>query len=183
MRTRPLISALCLFGLLFAVDAIAGPFAKKSEEDRTAEVKEAIAKFKAHDPSIEEFFKKAEGYAVYPTVAKGGMGVGAAVGKGQVYEKDKLVGDSTLKQASFGFQLGGQTYSEIIFFETTKALENFKTGKFELGAQVSAVALTKGVAAGAEFSNGIAVFTMTKKGLMYEAAVAGQHFSFKPVKE
>jgi len=163
--------------------AVAAPFEKKSEKERTAEVLEVIKKFKEKDPTILDFFLEAEGYAVYPTVGKAGIGVGAAVGKGMVYQKDLLIGTSRLKQVTVGLQLGGQTYSEIVFFETAKALAKFKTGKFELGAKVSAIAISKGAAEGAEFSNGIAVFTMTKKGLMYEAAVAGQHFSFEPVKE
>jgi lipid-binding SYLF domain-containing protein len=158
------------------------PFKKKSDKQRTKEVNEAIELFKGKDPSIKEMFKKTNGYAVFPNVAKAGLGVGAAIGKGQLYQDGKLMGSTSLKQASFGLQLGGQTYSEIIFFETSKALEKFKSGEFELGAQISAVALKTGAAAGAQFNNGIAVFTMTKKGLMYEAAVAGQRFDFKPSK-
>ncbi|MDA0838421.1 MAG: YSC84-related protein [Planctomycetota bacterium] len=140
------------------------PFNKKTDDQRSKEVDEAIELFQGKDPSIKEVFKKANGYAVFPNVAKAGIGIGGAVGKGQLFEGEKLLGTTTLKQASFGLQLGGQTYSEIIFFETSAALEKFKQGKFELGAQVSAVAITTGAAAGAQFNNGIAVFTMTKKG-------------------
>ena len=181
MRGMMLAASLSCIFFVSAGDVTAelNPF-KKTDKEKTADVEEAIKRFRAKDTSIGEFFKKAEGYAVFPNVGKGGMGIGGAYGKGQLYQSGKLIGKTTLKQASIGFQLGGQTYSEIIFFETTKALEKFKSGKFELGAQVSAVAITAGAAAGAQFNNGIAVFTMTKKGLMYEAAVAGQRFTFKP---
>jgi len=164
----------------------AGPFDRfkkgdkeeKKEEKRKGTAAEAIEAFREKDPSIETFFEKSEGYAVFPTIGKGGIGIGGAYGKGEVYRKGKLIGYASLKQASYGFQLGGQTFREIIFFQTEEALNKFTVGKFEIGAQVSAVALKKGAAASAEFSNGMAVFTMTKKGLMYEAAVAGQKFKF-----
>jgi lipid-binding SYLF domain-containing protein len=185
MRTANIVIGLLTITAFLTTDVNAefkNPFKKKTDKQRTKEVNEAIELFKGKDASIKEMFKKANGYAVFPNVAKAGVGFGGAIGKGQLYQDGKFLGTTSLKQASFGLQLGGQTYSEIIFFETSKALEKFKAGKFELGAQVSAVAIKTGAAASAQFNNGIAVFTMTKKGLMYEAAVAGQRFDFKPAK-
>jgi lipid-binding SYLF domain-containing protein len=185
MKTANFVIGLITISAILTSDVNAefkNPFKKKTDDQRSKEVDEAIGLLKGKDPSIKEMFKKANGYAVFPNVAKAGIGIGGAVGKGQLFEGGKLLGTTSLKQASIGFQFGGQTYSEVIFFETSKALEKFKSGKFELGAQVSAVAITTGAAAGAQFNNGIAVFTMTKKGLMYEAAVAGQRFDFKPTK-
>jgi lipid-binding SYLF domain-containing protein len=146
-----------------------------------------------------QFFKSSYGYAVFPTIGKAGFFVGGAHGKGRVYEQGRLVGDTTTTQVSFGFQLGGQAYSEIIFFETRQDLTRFESGKFALGAQVSAVAITAGASASAStagtgaslsgteknaralghYQDGIAVFTIAKGGLMYEAAVAGQKFSYE----
>ena len=146
------------------------------------EVKEAIEAFKKADKDIEEFFKSAKGYAVFPGVAKGGIGIGAARGKGQVFEGEKQVGNATLTQASIGFQLGGQVYSEVIFFETEKALEDFKASKMEFSAQVSAVAAAEGASKNAKYQLGVAVFTLAKGGLMYEASVGGQKFKFEPKK-
>jgi lipid-binding SYLF domain-containing protein len=138
----------------------------------------AIAEFRKADPGIQTFFDKAWGYAVFPTVGKAGIGIGGAYGKGVVYEKGTIIGTSSIAQLTIGFQWGGQAYREIIFFQNKAALDDFKTGKYELGAQVSAVAITLGASADVDYKNSVAVFTMAKGGLMYEASVGGQKFSF-----
>ena len=145
------------------------------------EVKEAIALFEKQDPGMEKFFRTAHGYAVFPSVTKGAIGIGAAHGSGLVYEKGRLVGQAGLTQVTIGAQLGGQSYSEVIFFETEGALESFKGGNFALSAQASAVAAASGASTTAKYELGVAVFTLAKTGLMYEASVGGQKFSFTPV--
>lgn len=137
-----------------------------------------VATMKKKDPSLKGFFNRSYGYAVFPTVGKGGIGIGGAYGSGKVFRKGKYIGNAKLSQLSIGFQLGGQAYSEIIFFQTESAFRNFTNGKLKLTAQVSAVAIKEGAAASANFRQGIAVFTMTKGGLMYEATVAGQHIEY-----
>jgi lipid-binding SYLF domain-containing protein len=146
-----------------------------------ADVPPVIEKFKAKDPGMAKIFADAVGYVVFPTVGKGGIGLGGARGKGWVYEGGKIIGKSTLTQVSFGFQFGGQAYSEIVFFQTPQALENFKLGHLKFDAQASAVALTARASADLAYRNGVAIVTMAKGGLMYEASVGGQKFSFKPV--
>jgi len=126
------------------------------------------------------FFKTCYGYAVFPTVGKGGFGIGGAHGKGRVYVKGKYVADTTLSQLSFGFQAGGQAFSQIMFFQNANAFSAYKTGNFELGAQATAVAITSGIGANADYDKGIAIFTAAKGGLMYEATVAGQKFTYDP---
>lgn len=150
--------------------------ASKSETIRQAN--STIKKFKRKDPGIRGFFKSSYAYAVFPTVGKAGIGIGGAYGKGAVYRRGRFVGIAKLTQISIGFQLGGQAYSEIIFFQTKSAYRKFTSGKLKLGAQVSAVAVKEGAAAATKFHRGVAVFTMTKGGLMYEATVAGQSFKF-----
>jgi lipid-binding SYLF domain-containing protein len=145
-------------------------------------VASAIANFKTADPGITRFFDNAEGYAVFPSVGKGGAVVGGAYGNGEVYHRGRLIGRSSITQVTVGFQLGGQAYSQIIFFRDRSDLEDFRKGNFEFGAQVSAVAVTAGASANAGYSNGVAVFTLAKGGLMYEATVAGQKFNFTPIK-
>ncbi|WOT05066.1 lipid-binding SYLF domain-containing protein [Shewanella youngdeokensis] len=142
----------------------------------------------------QHFFNTAYGYALFPTVGKGGFGVGAAYGKGKVYQGGRYRGDTSLTQVSFGFQFGGQAYSEVIFFKDQAAYKNFTSGSFEFGAQASAVAINVGanaqagttgnsVGAGqntaAAYINGMTVFTVAKGGLMFEAALAGQTFTFE----
>lgn len=145
-------------------------------------VSDTIAKFKKKDPEMIKYFDQAYGYAVFPTVGKGGIGIGGAYGKGVVYEKGEAIGKTSLKQISYGFQLGGQSYSEIIFFKNKVALGTFIEGNFEFGAGVSAVAVTAGVSTDLDYSNGVAVVTMVKGGLMYEATISGQKFNYKPYK-
>jgi lipid-binding SYLF domain-containing protein len=148
----------------------------------------------------KEFFAKAHGYAVFPTIGKGGVGIGGAFGKGRVYEKGKWIGNTSMTQVTVGFQLGGQGYSQIIFFEDARALKEFTGGNFEFGAEASAVAITAAASAKANtagssagvsggkndaknvgaWNKGMATFTVAKGGLMYEASVGGQKFSYKP---
>lgn len=145
-----------------------------------AKAQEAIATFKEKDPSIQRFFDAAVGYVVIPTVGKAGFGIGGARGKGLIYENGAITAVVTLTQLSFGFQWGGQAYSEFLFFEDSATLSNFKRGNYELGAQASAVAITAGASADAKFNSGMAIFTQTKGGLMYEASVGGQKFKVEP---
>jgi lipid-binding SYLF domain-containing protein len=126
-------------------------------------------------------FAEAYGYAVFPSVGKGGIGIGAARGKGYVYERGRLVGRSTLTQVTIGFQLGGQSYSEVVFFNDRAALDDFKLGHTKLDGQVSAIALTARASGDLAYRKGVAIVTMAKGGLMYEASVGGQRFSFAPV--
>ena len=145
-------------------------------EEYDAKAQEAIAEFKEKDPSVERFFNKAAAYVVIPTVGKGGLGIGGARGKGLLYENGAITAFVTLTQLTIGFQAGGQAYSEFVFFEDQTALGQFKRGNYELGAQASAVAITAGASADANFEGGMAIFTQAKGGLMYEASVGGQKF-------
>lgn len=145
-------------------------------------VDNAISQLKAKDPSLKLFFSKAHGYAVFPTVGKAGIGLGGAYGEGEVYRQGRFIGTSSLSQLTIGFQLGGQAYTEIIFFKDKHALDDFISGNFEFNAQASAVAVTAGASADADYDNGVAIFTMPKGGLMYEATVGGQKFSFDPAR-
>jgi len=141
----------------------------------------AISDFRATDPSLDTFLQNAAGYAVFPNVGKGGFIVGGAHGKGLVYEKGRVTGEADLTQASVGFLAGGQTFRELIVFGTPQALDNFRNGQMSLGADINAVALKTGAAASTQFKNGLAVFTKPTGGAMFEASVAGQKFSYKPM--
>ncbi len=144
------------------------------------DVLKAVSTFKMFDPSMEKFFDASAGYAVFPGVTKGAIGVGAAHGDGEVIVHGAVIGTTLLTQVTVGAQLGGQQYSEIIFFDSKDALESFKGGHFTMAAQVSAVAAAEGASANAKYSQGVAVFTVAKGGLMYEASIGGQKFSFHP---
>lgn len=143
-------------------------------------VAKAIAEIKKADSGIQKFFDDSAGYAVFPSVGKGGIGVGGAHGKGLVIVGDKAVGRTSLSQLTVGLQLGGQVYSEFIFFKDEAALNQFQRGNFELGAQASAVAVTAGASADANYDKGVAIFTQSGGGLMFEASVGGQKFKYEP---
>jgi lipid-binding SYLF domain-containing protein len=150
------------------------------------------------------FFPSAYGYAVFPTIGKGGLIVGGAHGSGHVYEKGKYIGNTSVTQISVGFQAGGEAYSQIVFFEDKRALDEFTNGNFEFEAGVNAVAVTaaasgtagtQGASAGASggkkdattagsaYYKGMAVFTIAKGGAMFQATVAGQKFTFEAKKD
>jgi lipid-binding SYLF domain-containing protein len=169
---------ISILSITFALTSSMAMSAWKKDEsvELDAKAQEAIKVFKEKDPSSQKFFDQAVGYVVIPTVGKAGIGIGGARGKGVLYENGKVTAIVTLSQLSIGFQWGGQAYSEFLFFQDNAALSNFKKGNYELGAQVSAVAVTAGVSADADFVNGMAIFTQAKGGLMYEAAVGGQKF-------
>ena len=164
------------------------------------EYSDTVSLFKEAGASAS-FFDNSYGYAVFPSIGKGGLVVGGAHGTGRVYEKGKHIGDVSMTQVSIGAQVGGEAFRQIIFFENKAALDKFTSGNFEFGADVNAVAITSGVsgsagtsgatatassgggkdaATGGEYINGMAVFTMVKGGAMVQATVGGQKFKFKP---
>ena len=163
--------AFVLVGLTLATQS--------AQAQKESDVAETIAKFEEGDPGMQAWFREAYGYAVFPSVGKGAIGIGGARGKGLVYEQRKLVGKVTLTQVSVGFQLGGQAFREVIFFKDKIAFDDFTRGNFEFDAGVSAVALTAGASADLAYNKGVAVVTATKGGLMYEASVGGQKFDYE----
>lgn len=199
VKASPLLLAVCIAVTPSVFAEEAQQDVKKEQNTASSEssskYEATLNKFKQAE-ATQPFFENAYGYAVFPTVGKGGFGIGGSYGEGQVYRQGTHVGDSTLAQLSIGLQLGAQAYSEIIFFESKADYYAFTSGSFEFGAQASAVALTLGASAqagstgaGAQagdkqskatYINGMAVFTMTKGGLMYEASIGGQGFSFAP---
>ena len=184
---RRFASLLALFSMAF----VASPAWADEYQDTINVFKKAT--------ESSAFFKTAYGYAVFPTIGKGGVGVGGAYGKGRVYEKGKYIGDTSMSQVTVGFQLGGQAYSQIVFFQDAQSLKQFTSGDFEFGAEASAVAITAGASAKANtsgssagasvtkneaknvggYNKGMATFTVAKGGLMYEASIGGQKFNYK----
>ena len=180
MNRSTLFFAMSILGLLALTGCSTAP---KSVEGRASIEKEAavaLDRAKANDVTLAEVLKKAHGYAVFPSVGKGAIGVGAAYGKGVYYENGVAIGYCDISQATIGFQLGGQAYTEMIVFATKEAADRFKSGNFAFDAQATAVALKSGASANAKYSDGVAVFTMDEAGLMYEASVGGQKFSYMP---
>jgi lipid-binding SYLF domain-containing protein len=183
-----------LRGVIFILGAFIASSAWADEHTDTVEL--------FRNAASSEFFDDSYGYAVFPSIGKGGIGIGGAHGKGRVYVKGAHIGDTRMSQLTIGFQLGGQVFSQIIFFEDERAFNEFTSGNFEFGAQATAVAITASASAAATttgtatgvsggkndakatgaYYKGMAIFTIAKGGLMYEATVGGQKFNYKPVK-
>jgi lipid-binding SYLF domain-containing protein len=184
------------FPILMIIFILALALANPVQADKFTDTIEIYKKSEA----VQPFFKNAYGYAVFPTVGKAGIGIGGSYGTGQVYQGGKVTGEVSLIKGSIGFQLGAQAFSQMIFFKDKRAYDEFTSGNFEFDATASAVAITAGAQASAgtegasagasagpatgkqaktSYHKGMAVFVHTTGGLMYEAAIGGQKFSFK----
>jgi lipid-binding SYLF domain-containing protein len=187
------------FCILLTMMVFAANLSSVAQADSYSDAIEVFQK----SPAVQPFFKGCYGYAVFPTIGKGGIGIGGAYGTGKVYQGGKVTGETSLIKVSIGWQLGGEAFSEIIFFEDKRAYDDFTSGDFEFDATASAVAVTagaqaqagtEGATAGASagpatgtqaktnYHKGMAVFVHAKGGLMYEASIGGQKFSFTPAK-
>ncbi len=176
------VTRFFVIGLLLAValQAQAGWDPDKAKNERKA-AEAARALFLKKDPGLKRFFDKAYAYVIFPNVGKGGIGIGGAYGRGLVYRQGKVIGRARLVQATIGFQLGGQVFAELIFFKDKAAFDRFRADRLEFTAEASAVAITAGASAKVDYSDGVAVFTLAKGGLMYEAAIGGQTFTYEPL--
>ena len=189
---RPWISSLCFLALLGL--GLSGPALADGYDDALEVFKKAGASGR--------FFDTAYGYALFPTIGKGAIGIGGGGGKGRVYVGGRHVGNTSMVQVTIGFQLGGQAYSMIVFFQDERAFREFTSGNFEFGAQATAVAITAAASAAAStagggtagasggrhdattaggYTKGVAVFSVAKGGLMYEASLGGAKFNYKPL--
>ena len=186
----PVVLIVVMAALILSIPAYADKYTDTMDVFKKSEV-------------VQPFFKNAYGYAVFPTIGKGGIGIGASYGTGQVYQGGKVTGEVSLIKGSIGWQFGGQAFSQMIFFADKRAYDDFTSGNFEFDATASAVAITAGAQASAgtegasagasagpatgkqaktSYHKGMAVFVHAKGGLMYEASIGGQKFTFKPKK-
>jgi len=174
------IISLAIAGLI--VTGFSLPLTVKSQDSKETDIqndsRNAKAAFIKTDPSMQSLFDKSYGYVIFPNIGKGAIGIGGAAGNGTVFEKGTAIGSAKMKQVSVGFQFGGQVYREVIFFETKDALDHFKENKVEFTGQVSAVAAKSNASANAKYRDGVLVFTEGKNGLMLEASIGGQKFSY-----
>ncbi len=176
---RPIAAAVV--GLAAVSGCATAPDSTEGKAALSRDVYSALARAKWRDPSLQAFLDTAHGYAILPAVAKGAVGVGGAYGKGEVFEHGAKVGYCDLSQATIGLALGGQTYTEIIVFENKAALDNFRAGHVKFAGQATAVGLKAGSGANAQYRDGVRVLTVGEQGLMLEASIGGQTFTFQPL--
>jgi lipid-binding SYLF domain-containing protein len=179
-RISGVMVVLAVTAALAASVVLAAGWDPQEEQKNLAAAEETIKSFKAADPGLDVYFKEAYAYAVFPTIGKGGLILGGSYGTGMVFKGDKVVGNAKVTQASFGLQAGGESYSELVFFKDKETFQNFEKGNVKFSAQVHAVAAKQGAAASSSYNEGVAVFVQTKGGLMADASIGGQKFSFEP---
>ncbi len=168
-----------VLALIFLIFASCGS-AKKTGDDLIADAREERTNIEQEYPEMAEMFQNSTAYAIFPNVGKGAYVIGGATGNGVVYQNGNVIGYADLKQVDVGLQIGGQSFVEVLFFENEAALENFKSGTYEVGANASAVILDKGASRDIDFQDGVAVITKPKGGAMAGISVGGQRFSFQP---
>jgi lipid-binding SYLF domain-containing protein len=155
------------------------PASREDKSELVAKATSRLQQMSAEDPGLGALVKKGHGYALFPDVGKGGLVVGGAYGRGVVYERGQHIGYSDLTQGSVGVQVGGQSFSELLVFENKAALDRFRAGRFDFAAGASAVVMKSGVATNANFVDGVAVVVQPIGGVMVEAAIGGQQFTYQ----
>ncbi len=176
MKNLKSIATIAFLFMAFSV------FSQSKDDKRViADAEKAKVNLQKMDKGLDMYFKNSSGYVIFPNVGEGSFIVGAASGNGVVYEHGKVIGMADLKKLDIGLQAGGQSLTEVIFFETKEALNKFKEGKFEFSAEASAVILEEGASSNANYNDGVVVFAMPKKGLMADLSVGGQKFGFTPM--
>jgi lipid-binding SYLF domain-containing protein len=174
-------------GMILVLTVVAGllvgcataPTSRADRDALLAEATSSLQQMRAEDSALGELVRRSYGYALFPKVTKGGLGVGGAYGRGVVYERGRHVGYSYLSRASVGLQAGGQTFGELLVFESKDALDQFKAGQFNFSADASAVVMESGMATNVTFADGVAVVVRPMGGAMVEAAIGGQKFAYE----
>jgi lipid-binding SYLF domain-containing protein len=177
MKTLKSITAILL---LFAA---VGSYAQSSDTKIIADAEKAKQKMLERDQGLQKYFDNSSGYVIFPNIGEGGLIIGAASGKGVVYENGSVTGIADMKKVDVGAQVGGQALAEVIFFETEDALNEFKADKYAFSAEVSAVALESGASKNSNYNDGVVVFTMPKAGMMADASIGGQKFEYSPIEK
>ena len=176
--TRIAMGLALAAGLL--VSCSMAPSTQESRNELLEKATATMREMNRENPEVEAFASKGTGYAVFPEVTKGGLVFGGAYGRGVVYERGQHIGYADMRQGSFGLQVGGQTYSELIVFENKAALERFQQGRLDFAADASAVIVKTGAVATARFVDGVAVIVRPIADAMAEASVGGQQFTYVP---
>lgn len=176
-----MIKRLTMTATLLALTALllSGCAATPSNETMTRESRNVLERFTDRDPGLQSWIDHAHAYVVFPDIAKGGLGVGGAFGRGIVFERGQPIGKATVSQATIGAQIGAQSFSQVIFFQDDAALRTFQRENLEFSAQATAVAATAGAAATTSYERGVAVFILVRGGLMAEMSVGGQRFRYE----
>lgn len=167
--------------LLLCVLMLAACASIPSTDRMTREARAALQLFVERDPGLQDWINHSHGYVVFPEIGVAGLGIGGGFGRGIVFQGGQPIGQATASQATIGAQIGAQSFSQVIFFRDDAALRVFQRGNFEFAARATAIAATAGAAATTSYERGVAVFVLPRGGLMAEATVGGQRFTYDPL--
>ncbi len=180
-HTLSIKSAVAVFALFAMVSGCTtAPKTEEHRENLQTNAEAALKTMNNSDKGVQQNLDSAYGYAIFPNVGKGGLIAGGAYGRGIVYEQGQMIGYSDIKQATVGLQAGGQSFHELILFQNKAALDRFRADDFAFAANASAIALKPGVSKTFRYDNGIGIYTQPVGGVMFEAAVGGQRFTYVP---
>jgi len=181
MNTRKFLVVCASAALAYAAVGCTESQTARNGEPATLsqQSRDTLSEMKQADWRIQHFADSAYAYAVFPSVGQGAVGIGGAYGRGEVYRNGKPIGHCSLTQGTIGAQLGGQSFSEVIFFQDRAALDSFRDNEFAFDASASAVAAASGASATADYKRGVVVFTKAQGGLMFQAAIGGQKFRYE----
>jgi len=183
MRRSSVAFAVVTLLSLALIGCSSVPKDPKERAELQTSADKTLEELKQADSSLTAVLDDSAGYAVFPSIGKGGLIIGGGYGRGTLYEGGKITGYTDMTQAAIGALIGGQSFTELIVFKTPEALSNFKSGNFTFGAHASAIALDKGAASSTEFKDGVAIFTRSNQGLMADASLNGQKFRYTPLSE
>ena len=172
--------ALLGFAAVLLVGCSTAPKSEMERKFLREDADASLAHMKERDPGLDDMLVTAYGYAVFPGVGKGGLLVGGTYGRGTVYEQGKFIGYADITQATVGGQIGGATFDELIVLQDSSAMNRFKSSKLSFEATTSAVALDNGTSHAAAYKNGVVVFAKMEGGLMADAVIGGQQFTYLP---
>ncbi len=181
MNRKQTQATLTVLLLVLLTATLVGCASKPSNETVIRESRATLSAFVDRDPGLQGWIDSAHGYAVFPSIGKAGFWVGGSFGRGVVFERGEPIGRTSSTQGTFGPQIGAQSFSQVIFFQDEAALRTFMRGNFEFSAQASGVVASAGAATTTSYERGVAVFLLVRGGLMAEATIGGQRFSFEPL--
>ena len=180
-RTHLFLAVAAISAMTLAGCATDPPHTEADQQTLQQDVQSSLTRMYARDGGLRDLVENSYGYAIFPSVGKGGLIAGGATGRGEVFEQGRQVGYAELNQVTVGAQIGGQEYAELVVFQTPEALRKFQDKEYSFSANASAVALKAGASKEAHFENGVAIFTLPLGGLMAEASIGGQTFNYQPL--
>ena len=158
----------------FVIGCAHTPKGPGERADLTNAAQQELARMVSEHPDIQPLLDQSVGYIVFPAVGQGGFIVGGGAGQGVLFENGRASGFAELHNLAVGALAGGQRFAQLVIIQDQQTMQNIKSGRYDFGAQASAVILRSGATANANFRNGVAVIIDPIRGAMVNASLTGQ---------